>query len=938
MTTTVITRGSDDGREVLSSLPAQASLDDVSAQETLMRILPAGFFRRASVAECSPEAEKPEQPAPDDFEQIPADPSVAETRMRRELAERCTQITAAMDSLLPFVYEDHRAENQALFASTLARQLPLEDAIWGRVAFVLGAYGNYMYRYTLNVEQKRQVWQAVLWAVYYERCYRRKYLAQRCQQLLHFFQGCAEDQTFLALALRDLEALCPYLETSSLKKLQEALFALPDPPAALLQRVSEQMVVAEARKQERQVNLQTQVVQKNKKTAAGKVDAGQKRSGKTAGKAASPVAERGKHGLSASNESQSPRTPAPLKPPASEIAPAIRNLLSFFSDEQCEDFFASLRTARLETINSLLQDVREPLLAALRQELLTAGALEYQAPRRPIRLGKKFADRFAEARRLLTSSRPGDQQAGLRLFEQGARETTHPDYIQLAREWMLYARAIAQGSPRVADSWERNFQHSETSWEERWNLALFYHQTAYPAEALRVLRPGLDALSAPVMHLRLALVCALDLLPESESADSSAQTFLLAHLERWPHPLSCLAWLAVAYKMHGPLHPRQQAQRLSTFQELLEHPLLLPDPQKDLSETRVDALAEALVEKARCDEAWFLWIHDYAERHARKYQAWTRLAETSERLGRLEMAEMALQHVVEIQYHNDYSHYQEGEPLPRARYLRENLEKLFEFYQRHHMVVQGAEAFESCYASLNHLWEAHDPANHHLIALTRQYLEKRQRTEKEAEQARHEVNLHELSKTVTVPLEHFKPGLRVGIFVDYENIARFIPRETDVEAVGRALVSYAAQFGEIVCQWASASPQNISNLADVRLGLEAAQFQVRFPRRELQFSPSKKNLADFALLECLSEARVSDRPDVYLIVSGDRDYYERICSLLETGHTVRILAAADSQHLSSRYRELEQQRVRERQAAGHETSDFFIDNLEEILYPLVSLN
>lgn len=185
-----------------------------------------------------------------------------------------------------------------------------------------------------------------------------------------------------------------------------------------------------------------------------------------------------------------------------------------------------------------------------------------------------------------------------------------------------------------------------------------------------------------------------------------------------------------------------------------------------------------------------------------------------------------------------------------------------------------------------------------------------------------------------MPLEPFKPGLRVGIFVDYENIARFIPPGIDVEEVGKALANYAAHFGEVVCQWASASPQNLSNLADVRLGLEAAHFKVRFPRRELQFSPSKKNLADFALLECLSEARATDRPDIYLIVSGDRDYYERICSLLDAGHTVRILASTDSQHLSSRYRELQ----RARQAIGHEESDFFIDDLEEILYPLVSLN
>ncbi len=922
--------------------PVQPSLADISAQETIIQ---SGFLRQAREAGTVQKLEDAREPVPAASTQAPAE----YTRLKHELAAQCLSVIASMDSLLPFVYENHRAENQALFSSTLEQRLPLENPVWGRVAFVLGAYGNYMYRYALSAEQKQQVWSALLWAVYYERCYRRKYLAQRCQQLLHFLQGCVEDSLFLSAAFNDLEALSFYLEANSLKKVQEALLQLPNPPEDLLQQIAAQMPVAEARKQERQALLQVQLARKGRKAGAKKEssaplsDSVQKQSEQGRPPAAAPSDRRQAGEPEAGGEPNRPaRLPEPDVPLAVSAAIAIpsaaRKVLPFFSDEQCQDFFACLRAARLESINRLLQQVRRPLLVALCQELLAAGPLDNQAPRRPIRLGKKNADRFLEARHLLGSPRPHEQQLALRLFEQGARDTTHPDYAPLAREWMLYARAVVQGSPRVIDQWESDLQRNVASWEECWNLAFFYQQTGYPAEALRVLRPGLDALRAPVAHLRLALACALDLLLRPETPGVHVRDFLLAHLERWPHPLSCLTWLVLAYDAHRQLHPRQQSLRLSTFQELLEHPVTLLDPQKDLPEIRVAALEEALVERARCGEAWFLWINDYAEHHPRKYQAWARLAETSERLGRLEVAEQALQHIVEIQYHNDYAHYQEGEPLPRAKYLRSNLEKLFDFYQRHSLFQQGLESFESCYPSLSHLWDAHDPANRRLIALTRQYLDIRRRVEEEAERARREVSLRDLSRTVTMPLEHFKPGLRVGIFVDYENIARFIPREMDAEEVGKALVSYASQFGEVVCQWASASPHNLSNLADVRSGLEAAHFKVRFPRRELQFSASKKNLADFALLECLSEAMVNDRPDVYLIVSGDRDYYERICSLLDAGYTVRILAAADSQHLSSRYRELEQQRARERHAAGQEELDFFIDDLGEILYPLVSLN
>jgi hypothetical protein len=928
----------DVGPQEAGSQPVHLSHEDISAQETLIQ---PGFSRRVGKVQ-----ESRQEPVLADGVQALAAPEY--THLKHELAEHCLEIIASMDSLLPFVYENHRAENQALFASTLEQRLPLEDPAWGRVAFVLGAYGNYMYRYTLSAEQKRKVWSALLWAVYYERCYRRKYLAQRCQQLLHFFQGCAEDSDFLSVAIGDLEKLSLYLETNSLKKMHELLQHLPQPPGELLQHIAAQMPRAEARKQERLALLQAQLVRKGRTGKAEKASSaalpgslpmqGEQKSSPASRQEGSWQAKKPGVSDETSRAANGPEEDAFPPVLAAALPPAARKVLSFFTDEQCQDFFACLRAARLASINRLLQQVRRPLLVALCQELLAAGPLDNQAPRRPIRLGKKNADRFAEARRLLSSPRPHEQQIALRLFEQGARETTHPDYAPLAREWMLYARAVVQGSPRVIDEWESDVQRDIASWEECWNLALFYQQTGYPAEALRVLKPGLDARRAPVAHLRLALACALDLLLRPEAPGVPAQDFLLAHLESWPHPLSFLAWLALAYDERRPLHPRQQSLRLSTFQELLEHPITLPDPQKDLPEVRVAALEESLVERAHCEAAWLLWINDYAERHPRTYQVWARLAETSERLGRLEAAELALQHIVEIQYHNDYAHYQEGEPLPRAKYLRSNLEKLFEFYQRHNLFQQGQESFESCYPSLSHLWDAHDPANRRLIALTHRYLERRQRAEEEAARARSEISLRDLSRSTTLPLEPSNSGLRVGIFVDYENIARFIPREMDAEAVGKALVNYASQFGEVVCQWASASPHNLSNLADVRSGLEAAHFKVRFPRRELQFSVSKKNLADFALLECLSEAMINDSPDVYLIVSGDRDYYERICSLLDAGHIVRILAATDSQHLSSRYRELEQQRARERRAAGHEDLDFFIDDLGEILYPLVSLN
>lgn len=911
--------------------------DDISAQETLLQPAPTGFFQQALSTNGASEAEKPDQ-LPMGETPLPALSSADPyAQKKHELAVQSTMITASMESILSYVYENHRADNQALFASTLETSLPLEDPIWGRVAFVLGAYGNYMYRYPLFAEQKQLVWRALLWAVFYERCYRRKYLAQRCQQLLHFFLGCG-DADFQLGALESLEDLSHYLEATSLKKLLETLQQMANPPEQLLQRVNVQLVHMQNLKQEKlvmQAEQQNQAAITVKKVSALRsVSKGPLQQLRPIGGPAGKFSE--------AQEMTAEIALLQQKSQMSEIAPSARAMLSFLTDEQVQEFFASLRNARLEIVNRILRTARQPLLSALLHALTTSGLNDYQPPRHPIRLGKKHADRFVEACRLLSSSRVNEQQRGLHLFEQGERETTHPDYAPLAHEWMLYARAIVQGSPRVVDDWESDLQSNDASWEEIWNLAFFYHQTGYRAESLRVLKPGLDEWRAPVAHLQLALACALKLLLEpgttGPTAQQEASTCLLAHLEQWPHPLSCLAWLLLAQEIRGPLHPRQQSQRLSTFQELLEHPINLPDPQKDLPEPRVAALEDALVEKARCDEAWFFWINDYAEHHLRKYRAWFRLAETSERLGRLKSAELAFQHLVEIQYQHDYARYQEGTPQPRADYLHRNLENLFEFYQRHNLTRESEEAFNSCYPALSHLWDSHELASRRLIALTRQHQEARLQREASLATPRRAAALREAGKALAVPLERFRADQRVGIFVDYENIARFIPHDMDAEEVGKALVAYAAQFGLLVCQWASASPQNVSNLADVRTGLEAAGFKIRFPRRELQFSPSKKNLADFALLECLSDSQASDRLSIYLIVSGDRDYYERVWSLLDAGHIVRVIAAADTQHLSLKYRELEQQRAGERQNAGYKESDFFIDNLEDILYPLMPLN
>ena len=864
---------------------------------------------------------------PDNAGQLPAHTRIA-AMQERDLAAWGTDVAVAVEELLPFVNEEHRAENRVLFAQAASGQYTIEDPIWGRASFVLGAYGNYMYRYVLVSAQRQLAWLALFWAIFYERSYRPKYFNQRFQQLLHFFQGCSSDPVFLVMALADLAELQDYLEANGLKRLLDALRSLQDPPADLIQQVEAhlQMKVDEAKRLK-------------------EMDTGDPIKPDNVAKEEPPsrppllrVEPRGRGGaLSGGQQGHVSGD----EPRGAEMEGPER-ALSFFTQSQQQEFFACLRLTRLKTIHLMLQEVRRPLLCTLLESLSLPALQHYREPRRFIRLGKKHADRFSEAHRLLQSPLASEQQAALGMFEQGVRETSHPDYRYLAQEWALYARAVTQGAHHVIDDWERNLQRNDASWEEIWNLAIFYQKTGALSEALRVLGRGLTTWNAPVAHLRLALQCALRLLLEPDMASASeqhsARLFLVAYLEKWPDPLCPLAWLLLAQEAYGALHPRQQSKKLSSFQVLLENRVHLPETYRDLQDTRIEALEELLLEKVYYADIWFLWLHDYAQQHPRRYSIWLRLAETSERQKRLEIAEHALQHMVEIQYHHDYIHYQEGEPPPRADYLRSNVERLFAFYKRYNMTEAAVEALRSCYPLLGHLWDTHNLANRKLLALTRPYLAIYAEQEAQPGGMLQENGKHDLSKTSTVPLGPTPVNQRVGIFVDYENIARFVSRNIDIEALGKALENYAVQFGTVVCRWASASPRNLSNLADVRAGLEAAHFRVRYPRRELQFSASKKDLADFALLECLSEAAANERPNVYLIVSGDRDYYERIRSLLDTGHIVRVIAITDNAHLSLKYRELERARAQERQNAGYDISDFFIDSLEELLYPLNSLN
>lgn len=164
---------------------------------------------------------------------------------------------------------------------------------------------------------------------------------------------------------------------------------------------------------------------------------------------------------------------------------------------------------------------------------------------------------------------------------------------------------------------------------------------------------------------------------------------------------------------------------------------------------------------------------------------------------------------------------------------------------------------------------------------------------------------------------------RVGLFIDFENLSRIIPPEVTPYDAMVSLRHFASHFGTIVSSWVSADMRSLSYSKLKPQSLEDAGFNVSTPRAELRH---KGSAVDFILLERITDAMNHSQPNVYIIVTGDSDYYERITGLLELQYTVHLVAS--KKNLSSIYRELFEQR---KKSQSNNEPAFFIDDLDEIL-------
>ncbi len=436
------------------------------------------------------------------------------------------------------------------------------------------------------------------------------------------------------------------------------------------------------------------------------------------------LAEARLHGIRASTALEKFQGNAAKQPEASQ---QTTNPLAFLGEERSKEFLESIRDAHLERASSLLRQARQPLLSALQQALSDPAFHELLPPRRPLHIRNKSGeDLFPEAKNQIMSANQEAWRQVLPIFEQGERETTRRDYKDLAREWSLFAQARIYGPIKVVTHWEENRSKGVASWEEIWNLAVFYIKIKQYARVLEILAPGVDAQHAPFKHLPFALYIGVQLLEQAQAEKpdrvNRATRLLINHLTKLPIPACYLAWYVLVDEGQVECDLIERFHILSTFQALLDHPIRLLHPEELHNDAAVEKFAKDL-QTHSLNETWRIWINDYAERHPYNRKAWQSLSETCEHDGELERAEQALKHVARTQLEQYQRSIHKGTLPPDIRYLRTSLTRLFEFYRRNDLPANGNATLIYYYKALPELWDNQLPANKLLVDLTRPYME-----------------------------------------------------------------------------------------------------------------------------------------------------------------------------------------------------------------------
>jgi hypothetical protein len=623
-----------------------------------------------------------------------------------------------------------------------------------------------------------------------------------------------------------------------------------------------------------------------------------------------------------------------------------------------EELLACARSKRLDRLEEILKNINEGDRVTF--YTIYAKALFDRSMHTLCQPHRSFSNNvpkgFDDARRCILSKDREEREKGLAFFSR--KVPRPPSSSTLMYEWLLFARASVYGPEQVVSEWSKKWKAEDASWEEIWNLAVCYVLQADFQQALEILRPGIDRRRAPFTHLRFALYCAMQSLiqrPSPSDEHEVSADFLRADVYKWPQLECYIVWLLLKIQkgsLQETTDPNEPIAICKTLDHLLTHPIVIPDPENIVEEKEAQSFTEHL-ERLGFTETLIFWLNSYTKCHYTKFgrsgdevsafkrsdfERWHKASTIYERAGNHARAEQILYDLAREQQ-KIFLKQRKGNGAVSADAfppMRERLMDLFAFYQRHGMLREepSFERFVKFYERIPEVWEDSKGRNKKLVELTQALLTKWQQSQLESEVASRstpaEKSLLSNPSHLEFPVRsRSEVDRRVGLFVDLENVTTML-QGAKVENVGAALLGYATQLGGIACRWVTADLRNLGESMHFLTQLKRAGFQPRYPRDEPQTGKAEKKAADFALIETIHYEKCNTTPDIYIIVSGDKDFYECIVTLIESGATVRLCASLSRNHIAEKYKRLESERRRIQLAKSRE-SDFFIDDLDCVL-------
>ncbi len=824
---------------------------------------------------------------------------------RSAVVEQRFVIAEKLLACVPFAQSEHRERNKNAIERLIRLSLPISDTAWGQMAYIAGIYGSLMGGNVLNTEQKLELWQALLWAIQYEYSFRQQQFVERFSRVAVFLHMCNADKAFQAVAFKNLEIILPQFDKPHLKSAREAIEKHPASQAITsLKQLLDRSI---EREDPRPIIA---------------------------------ALERLWNRLDRSREKQNRDTIEEARQDG--LTPAVTARLVVMSVFVCKNFLEHAPSAANGIFDEELQAALT--LSAFASRCATGSyipeAQKCDTALKALQEGK--AGRSERVEQPPVSPPP-------------ARVPPTPVGSPPGKTTPVSSPVREQQNGNAGTANDRR-QRTIADWQEEPRRRL---EAIFGADVL----PGL---LENMRNFRLDLM--RPILRRSRAQLLSTLSEMLAALPFLDELLPPRSAFYVRGNVQSESFSDLKKRLLGSGEESKRRALAQLEQMEGDALERETILAHEWVLFARAvvlglDKALPEWREHYHAGTASAEEIWNLAViavRSGDRVQALEMLRpgvaaratsvahlcLALKCSLDILLRAEQYPRVAGMattflldslpllPVPESYLLwlllaaeaqdasdsnRQSdmigqflglLERPFQLLLTEGSVAEvSIEAFEGEYREL--------------LATIRQ-LEDRYRLEL------HNGNITIQSKLVRSFLHPAQPKRsRVGLFVDYENLRPWLPVELQErpEEVGVILTQHAVQYGEVVCRWICAAPRNIPDSATMVRQFEDAGFRVQFPRgRTGQLSPTE-NLTDFVLVECIIFEEAHSQPDVYVIVSGDGDYFERISRLIEKGNSVHIVACRSN--LSQRYVRQADRYAQGQFLEGH--GGLFIDYLEEIL-------